>query len=408
MSDVMIEAKELTKRYGEFTALDKASFEVRKGEVLGFLGPNGAGKTTTMKILTCFIAPTEGTAKVNGCDVFDDPNGVRQALGYLPEANPLYKEMLVVEYLRWVGEMRGLSGDKLQKRLKTVVEQTSLGDVFAKEIRALSKGYRQRVGLAQALLHEPPVLILDEPMSGLDPNQTIEIRELIKEIGRERTVIFSSHNLAEVSVTCDRVLIVSQGKIVADANPNDLRARAGKPTFIVALRESQNGQTYRDASLKASEVLRAIKGVHDVKEVPGAPSGEMHFEVIANGSTDLRPAIFQGLAEAQLTLVELFRKRIDLEAVFRDLTTSDDAPKKKRAKSIKERAKERAEAREAREDEEDEAAEDEEAALDEEEERASEEDAAPSDEGSSNSSEEAEEADDEDDDSSDDDEKEKA
>ena len=350
MNDVMIEAKELTKRYGEFTALDRASFQVRKGEVLGFLGPNGAGKTTTMKILTCFIAPTEGTASVNGCDVFDDPNGVRTALGYLPEANPLYKEMLVLEYLRWVGDMRGLGSDVLTKRLKAVVEETGIGDMLGREIRALSKGYRQRVGLAQALLHEPPVLILDEPMSGLDPNQTIEIRELIKSIGRERTVVFSSHNLAEVSVTCGRVLIVSQGKIVADADPNDLRARAGKPTYMVALKEEEaGGKTYREGGKKAIEVLRKVSGVHDVKEVAGAPSGQRHFEVVGAGSADLRPALFHASADGQLTLVELFRKRIDLESIFRDLTTSDDAPKR-RSKTRAQRNEER-KARKATDDE---------------------------------------------------------
>lgn len=337
MSDIMIEAKDLTKRYGEFTALDKASFNVRRGEVLGFLGPNGAGKTTAMKILTCFIAPSEGSAKVNGCDVFDDPMGARSALGYLPEANPLYTEMLVVEYLRWAGDMRGLPADRLRSRLKTVVEQTALGDVLGKEIRALSKGYRQRVGLAQALLHEPPILILDEPMSGLDPNQTIEIRDLIKEIGRERTVVFSTHNLAEVAVTCNRVLIVSGGKIVADAKPNELRGHGGKPSYHVALAEGNgNGKN-------AAEALKAVSEVFDVKTVAGAPNGEQHFEVIAKGTDDLRPKLANAIQDKGLTLLELFRKRVDLESVFRDLTAGKGgkAGAKARAKRAKEEALER-------------------------------------------------------------------
>lgn len=342
MSDVMIEAKDLTKRYGDFTALDKASFSVRKGEVLGFLGPNGAGKTTAMKILTCFIAPSEGTAKVNGCDVFDDPIGARTALGYLPEANPLYTEMLVVEYLRWAGQVRGLSPDQLRKRLKTVVEQTALGDVIGKEIRALSKGYRQRVGLAQALLHEPPILILDEPMSGLDPNQTIEIRDLIKEIGRERTVVFSTHNLAEVAVTCDRVLIVSKGKIVADSDPSDLRAQGGKAVYVVSLGEDKGADaTYRSAGdPPALATLRGIDRVFDAQEIPGAPSGERHFEVTATGTDDLRPAISKATVEAGLTLLELFQKRVNLETVFRDLTVESGgkAGAKARAKKAKEAA----------------------------------------------------------------------
>ena len=197
MSDIVIEARNLTKRYGNVEALKGISFEVRRGEVLGFLGPNGAGKTTTMKILTCFIAPTDGTALVNGCDIFEDSLGARSALGYLPESTPLYTEMIVEEYLAFVADMRRLDDPKAIDR---VLEETGLQDVRNKEIRALSKGYRQRVGLAQALIHEPPILILDEPLSGLDPNQASEIRELIKRIGQERTVILSTHNLAEVQL----------------------------------------------------------------------------------------------------------------------------------------------------------------------------------------------------------------
>jgi ABC-2 type transport system ATP-binding protein len=192
MSDVMIEARDLTKSYGSMNALKDVSFEVRKGEVVGFLGPNGAGKTTTMKILTCFIAPTSGSAKVDGRDIWEDPMGVRESIGYLPESTPLYTEMMVLEYLEFIAKMRGFKGIEIRKRIKKAVEQTSLGDVIAKEIRALSKGFKQRVGLAQALIHEPSVLILDEPMSGLDPNQASEIRELIKDIGRERTVVLST------------------------------------------------------------------------------------------------------------------------------------------------------------------------------------------------------------------------
>jgi ABC-2 type transport system ATP-binding protein len=219
MSEVMIEARELTKRYDGVLALDKVSMKVHRGEVLGFLGPNGAGKSTTMRILTCFTAATEGSASVNGKDVLDDPLAVRASIGYLPESNPLYHDMLVLEYLQFVGEVRGLEKAEAHKRLKEVVEETGLGDVFAKSIRTLSKGYRQRVGLAQALMHKPPILILDEPMSGLDPNQAVEIRDLIKDVGRERTVILSTHNLAEVQVACSRVLIISKGKLVADDTP---------------------------------------------------------------------------------------------------------------------------------------------------------------------------------------------
>ena len=227
MSDVMIEARGLTKHYGPVIAVENATFEVKRGEVVGFLGPNGAGKTTTMKILTCFIAPSDGSARVAGADIFEDPIGVRQAIGYLPENTPLYTEMLVVEYLQFVARMRGLRGKQIDSRIRMVVEETSLGDVIGKSIGEISKGFRQRVGLAQALIHEPPVLILDEPMSGLDPNQAAEIRELIREIGRERTVILSTHNLAEVQVTCGRVLIISEGRLVAPSNRGLRASKAG-------------------------------------------------------------------------------------------------------------------------------------------------------------------------------------
>jgi ABC-2 type transport system ATP-binding protein len=250
MSDVMIEARDLTKTYGLVHALKGATFEVRKGEVLGFLGPNGAGKTTTMKILTCFIAPSSGTAKVNGCDVWEDPIGVRRAIGYLPESTPLYAEMLVLEYLEFMAKMRGLRGNELDKHVKKAIEQTNLGDRRGQEIGSLSKGYKQRVGLAQALVHEPAVLILDEPMSGLDPNQAAEMRDLIKSIGVERTVIYSTHNLSEVQVACNRVLIVAKGQIVADDTPEQLSERAGKGCFIATVdTRDKSSQTVRDTFL---------------------------------------------------------------------------------------------------------------------------------------------------------------
>src|SRR5688572_10735598 len=235
MSDLVIEAKDLTKHYGDFVAIDKLNFSVKRGEIVGLLGPNGAGKSTTMKILTCYAAPSDGSAKVNGHDVFDDALKVREAIGYLPESTPLYTEMLVYEYLEFAAEMRGLKCEDIKRQIKRAVEETSLGDVVGKDIRALSKGYRQRVGLAQALIHGPPLLILDEPMSGLDPNQAIEVRDVIKAIGKERTVVLSTHNLPEVQVTCDRVLIIARGKIVADDTPKALSDRAGRARFLLTL-----------------------------------------------------------------------------------------------------------------------------------------------------------------------------
>jgi ABC-2 type transport system ATP-binding protein len=317
MSDVMIEARDLSKRYGPVTALRNATFRVNRGEVVGFLGPNGAGKTTTMKILTCFIAPSGGTARVAGSDIFEDPIAVRSAIGYLPENTPLYTEMLVLEYLEFFGKMRGLRGSDLQKRLRRVVEETSVGNVIGRSIGELSKGYRQRVGLAQALIHEPPVLILDEPMSGLDPNQAAEIRELIREIGRERTIILSTHNLTEVQVTCGRVLIVSQGQLVADDTPEELAARAGKPRFVATLR--QNGRS----GSEICQAFAAIDDAHTVNERPGLAAGEIIVEVVPKGTQDLRADIFQAAVSSNLVLLGLEQRGENLEDIFRQLTTGD-------------------------------------------------------------------------------------
>ena len=317
MSDVMIDARDLTKHYGTVAALKNASFQVNRGEVVGFLGPNGAGKTTTMKILTCFVAPSAGTAQVGGADIFEDPIAVRELIGYLPESTPLYTEMLVLEYLEFVGKMRGLRGAGLDARLRRVVEETSLGEVIGKSIGELSKGFRQRVGLAQALIHEPPVLILDEPMSGLDPNQASEIRELIREIGRERTIILSTHNLSEVQVTCGRVLIISQGTLVADDTPEELAARAGKPRFIATLK--QNGHSHSEIR----EAFAVIDDAQSVKEQGGAAPGELLVEVVPTGNQDLRAEIFQAAVAANLVLLGLEQRGENLEDIFRQLTTGN-------------------------------------------------------------------------------------
>ena len=316
MSDVMIEARDLTKTYGAVRAIDKVSFQVRKGEVLGFLGPNGAGKTTTMKILTCFVAPTEGTARIHGADVWEDSLAVRRAIGYLPESTPLYTEMMVLEYLEFVARMRGLKGPDAHKALKRAVEETGLGDMLARTIRELSKGYKQRVGLAQALVHTPPVLILDEPMSGLDPNQAIEIRDLITSIGKERTVILSTHNLAEVQVSCDRVLIISKGRIVADDTPDALVASAGKSRFVVDVKK--NGKSEGEVR----ELLGRVKGVDRVRPVD-VGRDELGFEIIPTGDDDLRAPLFQAAVEGGLVLLGLRREGQNLESIFRGLTTGN-------------------------------------------------------------------------------------
>src|SRR5271157_1530906 len=218
----MIEAVSLAKRYGAFEAVKGVSFRVEKGQVIGLLGPNGAGKTSIMRILTCYHFPTDGTARVDGHDVLTHPHLVRQAVGYLPENAPLYDDMKVREYLSFIADVRGLSGARRSERMDLVVDACGLSEVFSREIRRLSKGYRQRVGLAQAILHDPAVLVMDEPTSGLDPNQIVEIRALIRDLGREKTVILSTHILQEVEALCRRVLIMNAGKLIAQGTLEEI------------------------------------------------------------------------------------------------------------------------------------------------------------------------------------------
>ncbi len=321
MHEAMIEANGLSKRYGEAYALRDVSFRVNKGEVLGFLGPNGAGKTTTMKLLTCFMAPSSGSARVNGCEIGSDSLGARAAIGYLPESTPLYTEMLVNDYLEFAGQMRGLKGHPLVKAMRRVIEQASLGDVLGKSIGQLSKGYRQRVGLAQALIHEPPILILDEPMSGLDPNQAVEIRDVIRDIGKERTVILSTHNLAEVQVTCGRVLIIAKGRLVADDTPDTLQARAGQ--VLLELEVLSEGTSV--AALKS--LLDALPGIRQVQVSADPEAGLLRAVLTPAAGRDgadhaARAAVFRAVSAAGVTLVGLRQLQGSLEQVFRELTLS--------------------------------------------------------------------------------------
>src|SRR5246500_527068 len=237
----MITVKELTKRYGRTTAVDQISFEVAKGQVVGFLGPNGAGKTTTMRMLTCFLPPSAGTAKVAGFDVFEEPLEVKRRIGYLPETPPLYPEMETAEYLKFVGKLKGLSGSDLQKRVDYVSERCAIADVKKKLLGKLSKGYRQRVGLAQAIIHNPDVLILDEPTAGLDPKQINETRDLIKSLAGSHTIILSTHILPEVEQTCEQVIIINKGKLVATDSVRNLQARARGAESIVLEVAGRNG-----------------------------------------------------------------------------------------------------------------------------------------------------------------------
>src|SRR5262245_20842902 len=263
----MIEASSLSKRYGAFRALDNVSFEVHRGEVVGFLGPNGAGKSTTMRILTCFISASGGTARVHGHDVFDEPLEVRKKIGYLPQRASLYGEMSVWEYLKFVADMRGLDQGVFKKRMRDIVEVCGIAQVLGKDIRTLSHGYRQRVGLGQALVHNPPILILDEPTSDLDPNEKAEVIRYIKEIGKERTILLSTHNLAEVEAACPRAIIVSKGRVVADGPLEDIRTKSGRVRYIVTVDEQriyEGGDGYRAGARKpptAQEVQDALAGL---------------------------------------------------------------------------------------------------------------------------------------------------
>jgi len=317
MSDSMIEVEGLTKNYGPTRAVNEISFSVRRGEVVGFLGPNGAGKSTTMKILTCFLAPTAGRAVVAGHDVFDDSLEVRKRVGYLPEDTPIYRDMTVVEFLQFAAALRGMPSDKIDGRIKEIGARCGLGDVAGKLVGELSKGYRQRVGLAQAMLHDPDIVILDEPTSGLDPNQIVEIRSLIKEIGREKTVILSTHILPEVQATCSRVLIINGGKLMADGTPDELRARERGGSYRVVV--ESNGvpkEAIRDR-------LAGIAGVARCVMLAGE-EGSHAFTIHAAATTDLRKLIFRAAVDNRWTLLELARESASLEDVFRNLTTGEE------------------------------------------------------------------------------------
>jgi ABC-2 type transport system ATP-binding protein len=323
-TDVMIEANALTKRFGVVRALDKVSFEVRRGEVVGFLGPNGAGKSTTMRILTCFISPTTGVAKVNGNDVFDKPLEVRRALGYLPQRAPLYTDMSVYDYLRFVAEVRGLDESKFKSRLKKVVEVCGLAQSLGKDIGTLSHGYRQRVGLGQALIHDPPILILDEPTSDLDPNEKAEVLRYIKEIGKDRTILLSTHNLAEVEEACARAIIVSKGRVVADGPLDDIRGRTGRVRYVVAIDEKRAEASNKAPSAEiARQALERIDGARSVKDLP-TDENVHKFELVGAQGSDLRPDIFRLIVAKGWTLLELRRDAQSLDAVFRDLTRGDE------------------------------------------------------------------------------------
>jgi ABC-2 type transport system ATP-binding protein len=315
MAELMIQVENLSKDYGPTRAVDRVTFNVRKGEVLGFLGPNGAGKSTTMKMLTCFLAPTGGTARVAGHDVFDESLEVRRRIGYLPEDTPIYRDMTVLEYLHFAAEMRGMEHARRELRIKEIGGRCGLTESAGKLVGELSKGFRQRLGLAQAMLHDPDILILDEPTSGLDPNQIVEIRSLIKEVGQEKTVILSTHILPEVQATCSRILIISGGRLVADGTPDELRARERGSRYRVVVEANGSPQdAIRDRLTKISGVLRCEKLATE--------DGAHGFAIDGASTEDLRKHLFRAAVDNRWTLLELVRESASLEDVFRTLTTT--------------------------------------------------------------------------------------
>lgn len=306
----MIEVKNLTKKYADVVAVDDISFSVPTGQVLGFLGPNGAGKTTSVRIITCYMPPTSGRITIDGLDVVEQSMAVRRKIGYLPESAPLYPEMAVIEYLEFVLSLRGNSGNGRNRRIKQVVEMCGLGDVIARNIGELSKGFRQRVGLAQAMIHDPEILVLDEPTVGLDPNQIVEIRNLIKTLGRQKTVILCTHILPEVEATCDHVMIINKGKIVANGAPDELqRSLAGKKTLRLEI--DQSPDVIRPQLLE-------IDGVEAVKI--DAHNGTARCEVVCRPASDPRADIFHKVVANNWTLLEMAQDVSSLEDVFRELT----------------------------------------------------------------------------------------
>ena len=307
----MIEVENLTKYYGTKIALDKISFTVRKGEVLGFLGPNGAGKSTTMKIITCFLSATEGSVKVDGMDIFDDSLEVRKRIGYLPEIPPLYPDMTVKNYLEFAAKIKGVGKKALRESVDTVVEKCGITNYYNSQCQALSKGYRQRVGLAQAMVHNPMVLILDEPTIGLDPIQIVEIRNLIKSFGGDHTVVLSTHILPEVDMTCERVIIINDGKVVAEDTTKNLRSNL-----------PQMEQLYVEVRGKSKTLqtkLGKIKGISSIKEDFGADSVVI-YTIDVDSTVDARPEIARTVMDENIELLQLKNIALSLEDIFIKVT----------------------------------------------------------------------------------------
>ncbi|MEQ9304084.1 MAG: ATP-binding cassette domain-containing protein [Marinoscillum sp.] len=304
-----IVVENLTKKYGEQKAVNDISFEIKTGEVVGFLGPNGAGKSTTMKIITCFMAPSSGDVRLDSDSIHENPESIKRKIGYLPENNPLYYDMPIVEYLRFTAEIQGVPKQRIPGRIAEMIDRCGLDREKHKNIGELSKGYRQRVGLAQAMIHDPEVLVLDEPTTGLDPNQIVEIRKLIKDLGKEKTVILSSHILSEVEATCDRILIINRGRIVADGTSETLRSQS-------------QGQEILTINIEAAadEVEKSVRNLASVEKVAGVDGKPGWFSVQSKPEASSRKEIFDLCVKNKWYLMEMSGYETRLEDVFQKLT----------------------------------------------------------------------------------------
>ena len=311
-----IKVEKLTKYYGEQAAVNNISFEIKSGQIVGFLGPNGAGKSTTMKMITTYLTPTDGTIWVEGIDNQEDSLGVRKKIGYLPESNPLYLDMNVIDYLHYAAELEGMNKSAIKEATKRVVDKCGLKEVQHKDISELSKGYKQRVGLAQAMIHDPQVLILDEPTSGLDPNQILEIRKLIKSLGKEKTLILSTHIMQEVQAVCDRVLIINKGEIVADGTPEDLQEKFRGETVV-------NVKYKTRASVSKNDIVKALQEIRGVAKVSVVSEDDKTISIDVKCSTgeDLSEEISNVSSKLGLVLLGLNQEVTSLEDIFRELTT---------------------------------------------------------------------------------------
>lgn len=311
----MIQVEALTKNFGTFRAVNGISFNIARGEILGLLGPNGAGKTTTLRMLTGFLKPTSGTIRVADRPIDHQGLAVKRMMGYLPESAPLYHDLLVLDYLRYVAEIRGLKAGARIERIRRLADICQIGDVMHKPIGVLSKGYKQRVGLAHAMMSDPQILVLDEPTSGLDPNQIVEIREIIRQIGREKTVVLSTHILPEAEATCDRILIIHQGAIVADGATDQIKRSAAGEQRIHLTVGNAEPDALRDRLEKIDGVVRVV--------VDAPANGALPVVLVGGGETDLRAAVYRQVRQTDWDLLEFHQETETLETIFRKLTRED-------------------------------------------------------------------------------------